>query len=419
MERETNNLEYKAGKTASFLKTVSAFANYCDGRIIFGVSDDGRIIGTSDPVSFCLDIENTINDSIDPVPEFKLSVDDKNKTVTLYVYEGLDKPYCYKNKAYKRSDSSTVAISRLEYSRLVLEGQNRSFEELDSSRDDLTFHKLEEELRRKIGINKFDEDTLKTLELCGHGVKFNKAAELISDNNDLKILDIIRFGNDIDEISERIVIEHTSILSAFDEAMAVFSRYYKIEKIVGDRREEKELLPEKAFREAVANAIVHRTWDVDQSIQIGMFKDKIEITSPGGLPSELSKEEYLRGRVSVLRNPILAGVFARLGIIERFGTGIRRINACYKTSVRKPEYEVFDNSITVILPTLSDLYNLESDEEMIVRALSPNKIMTRGEIEKACALERTKVIRLLNGLIEKHVVEKRGNGRGTRYLLKS
>ena len=56
MERETNNLEYKEGKTASFLKTVSAFANYCDGRIIFGVSDDGRIIGTSDPVSFCLDM---------------------------------------------------------------------------------------------------------------------------------------------------------------------------------------------------------------------------------------------------------------------------------------------------------------------------------------------------------------------------
>ena len=56
MERETNNLEYKEGMTASFLKTVSAFANYCDGRIIFGVSDDGRIIGTSDPVSFCLDM---------------------------------------------------------------------------------------------------------------------------------------------------------------------------------------------------------------------------------------------------------------------------------------------------------------------------------------------------------------------------
>ena len=135
-----------------------------------------------------------------------MSVDKKNGTVTLYVYEGMDKPYCYKNKAYKRSDSSTVDVSRLEYSRLVLEGQNRSYEELESSKDDLTFRKLEEELRRKIELSNFDKDTLKTLELCGRGGKFNKAAELISDNNDFKILDIVRFGDDIDEITERIAI---------------------------------------------------------------------------------------------------------------------------------------------------------------------------------------------------------------------
>ena len=418
MERETKDLEYKLDKTNSFLKTVSAFANYCDGRVIFGIRDDGEVVGVSNPVDFCLDLENLVNANIDPVPEFRLSIDEKNNTVTLYVYEGMDKPYCYKNKAYKRSDSSTAAVTRLEYSRLVLEGQNRSYEQLESSRTDLTFHKLEEELKSTIHISRFDEDTLKTMELYGNGHKFNKAAELLSDENDYKILDIVRFGNDIDEITERVIVDHVSILSAYDEAMNVFSRYYKVEKIQGDRRENVELVPEKAFREAVANSIVHRTWDVDQSIQIGMFKDKIEITSPGGLPSEISVEEYKRGRVSVLRNPILAGVFARLGIIEKFGTGIRRINSCYASAARKPEYEVFENSITVILPVLTASYNLDSSEEAIVSALKPSRIMTNREIQNATGFERTKVVRLLNGLVEKKVVEKIGSGRGTKYTLK-
>jgi len=417
MERETNNLEYKLDKTTSFLKTVSAYANYCDGRIVFGISDDGKIIGIDNPKNFCLDIENMINDNLDPTPEFKLAIDEKN-IVTLLVYEGVDKPYCYKSKAYKRSDSATVAVTRLEYSRLVLEGQNRSYEEMDSKYENLSFTKLEKELKERIEINRFDIDTLKTLQLCDRDHIYNKAAELMADDNNFKVLDIVRFGSDIDEITERVIIENTSILSAYEETMKVFARYYKVEKIKTDRREEIQLIPEKAFREALANSLVHRAWDVDQYIQIGMFKDKIEITSPGGLPSDLSKEEYIRGRVSVLRNPIIAGVFARLGIIEKFGTGIRRINACYKDEIVKPDYEIFDNSITVVLPVLGNVRSLDSQEESIVEILSSNKIMTREEIAKDSGMEKTKLIRILNKLVDKHIVEKLGTGRGTKYSLR-
>ncbi|WP_353934313.1 ATP-binding protein [uncultured Lactobacillus sp.] len=50
--------------TNTFLKTVSAFANYSDGEINFGVKDDGTVVGVKDPVQTCLNIENKINDSI-------------------------------------------------------------------------------------------------------------------------------------------------------------------------------------------------------------------------------------------------------------------------------------------------------------------------------------------------------------------
>ena len=56
-----------------------------------------------------------------------------------------------------------------------------------------------------------------------------------------------------------------------------------------------------------------------------MYEDRIEINSPGGLPEGIPTDEYLYGNISVLRNPIIAGVFYRLDIIEKFGTGITRI----------------------------------------------------------------------------------------------
>ncbi len=72
--KENRTLEYKSEMTNSFLKTVSAFANFVTGTIVFGADDQGNTVGTEDPEKTCLDIENRINDSISPKPDFTLSV---------------------------------------------------------------------------------------------------------------------------------------------------------------------------------------------------------------------------------------------------------------------------------------------------------------------------------------------------------
>ena len=53
------------------------------------------------------------------------------------------------------------------------------------------------------------------------------------------------------------------------------------------------MIPEAAFRETLANAIIHRTWDVNAKIRVMMFDDRIEVVSPGGLPSGITEREYL------------------------------------------------------------------------------------------------------------------------------
>ncbi len=83
--RETQNLEFKEKLTNTFLKTVIAFANCGSGKIKFGIRDDGSIVGVKNPVEFCLNVENKINDSIKPNPDYNLEIDPKTNVVTLTV----------------------------------------------------------------------------------------------------------------------------------------------------------------------------------------------------------------------------------------------------------------------------------------------------------------------------------------------
>ena len=61
-----------------------------------------------------------------------------------------------------------------------------------------------------------------------------------------------------------------------------------------------EKIPEAAFREAIANALIHRVWDIDSHIRFLCF-DRIEVVSPGGLPAGITAREYLSGKLSVFK----------------------------------------------------------------------------------------------------------------------
>ena len=380
--KESRNLEFKEMiQSNTFLKTVSAFANYGTGRIIFGIDDDGMINGIKNAIDFCLSIENKMNDNMNPVPLYDLNIND-DSTITLTVYESDFKPYLYKGKAYKRHDTSTIEVDRLELNRLVLEGSHQSYEELVSRKQDLTFQCLEKALKDKLAIQGLNEDILKTLDLYTKNHQYNNAAALLADQNNYKGVDIIKFGQDIDEIMDRIILENKSILLLLEESVEMYKKYYQYEKIDGTSRKIVNRIPENAFREAIANAMIHRFWDINAFIRVSMSDDRIEIRSPGGLPSGMSESEYLDGQISMLRNPIIGNVFYRLRYIEMFGTGIKRINKSYNNSLTKPQFKVYENSISIILPTVLSTASLTSEEQLIIQLFHGNLKLSRAEIEK-------------------------------------
>ena len=416
--RETRILEFKETITNTFLKTVSAFSNYDGGEILFGVDDDGNIKGLSDVKQACLDIENKINDSISPQPNYTLEIQNNDQTIKLSVKSGLQKPYLYKSKAYKRNDTATIEVDTLEFSRLVLEGKNIRFEELPCKDQELSFEILQSNLKEKIQIEAFNKDTLKTLNLYDDVNGFNNAAGLLADKNHFPGIDIVKFGENISIIQKRITFENTSVLDIYEKALSVFRDYYQYEVIQGADRKMVEKIPEAAFREAIANALIHRVWDVDLQIRVSMFDDRIEVVSPGGLPSGITEDEYLSGKLSVLRNRNLANVFYRLGFVEIFGTGITRIKQIYSEALTKPGFEVSENAIKIILPIYEESTNLTEDEKVVYKLLSKNMLKSMSEIAPYISFGKSKTTKLLKDMEQKGVITIDGKGKGTKYRIK-
>ena len=416
--RETRILEFKETITNTFLKTVSAFSNYNGGTILFGVDDDGNIKGLSDAKQACLDIENKINDSITPQPNYTLEIQNNDQTIKLTVKSGLQKPYLYKSKAYKRNDTATIAVDTLEFSRLVLDGKNISFEELPCKDQELSFEILQRKLKENIQIQTFNQDTLKTLNLYDNVNGFNNTAGILADKNHFPGIDIVKFGENISIIQKRATFENTAALDVYEKAIDVFRDYYQYEVIQGVDRKMIEKIPEAAFREAIANALIHRVWDVNSHVRVSMFDDRIEIVSPGGLPAGITVEEYLSGKLSVLRNRNLANVFYRLGFVEIFGTGITRIKQLYAESLTKPDFEVSENTIKIVLPVFETNVNLTEDEKVIYKFLSKTMLKPISEIAPYVPFGKSKTTQLLKEMGEKGVVAIEGKGRGTKYIIK-
>ena len=416
--RETKTIEFKAKITNTFLKTVSAFSNYDGGEIFFGIDDNGNIKGLADVKQARLDIENKINDSITPQPDYTLELQNNDRTIKLAVKSGLQKPYLYKSKAYKRNDTATIEVDTLELSRLILEGKNIRFEELPCEDQELTFDTLCQKLKEYIQLETFNQDTLKTLNLYSSTIGYNNAAGILADKNHFPGIDIVKFGENISVIHKRATFDHMSILAVYEKTLEVFKDYYEYEEIQGTDRKKIEKIPEAAFREAIANALIHRVWDVEPQIKVSMLDDRIEIISPGGLPVGITEEEYLSGKLSVLRNRNLANVYYRLGFVEIFGTGITRIKQLYEESLKQPDFEVSENAIKIVLPVFEKNLNLTEDERKVYKILSKTMLKSISEITPYAPFGKSKTTQLLKEMEKKGIVKIEGRGRGTKYVIK-
>lgn len=145
------------------------------------------------------------------------------------------------------------------------------------------------------------------------------------------------------------------VYEQLENAQRFLLQYLKLgAEIAGIRRKDLYELPVAALREVLANAVIHRNYLVHGYIQVSIFDDRVEISSPGTLYDHLTKQQMLSGG-SRLRNPLIAGIFMRMGIVEQWGTGIQRVfEICHANQIPPPTYSIQGDAVIATFHRLKE-----------------------------------------------------------------
>jgi ATP-dependent DNA helicase RecG len=367
--------------------------------------------------------------------------------------QGARKPYLVtgETRPYVRVGSSNREAQDEEVRRLYIEGSEGGFEALPgrgATLADLSETLIAAYLRRReetsgqpLGLSW--EETLRGLGcLVERGATWRptNAAVLLFAEDPQRLIGqaevaCVRFkGADVVSYIDRRDLRGP-LYQLVDDAEQFIYRHMKVgRRIEGFVGVEYREYPEEAVREALVNAVVHRDYSRrGQRIRVFMFDDRIEVYSPGTLPPGISLEKMRRLEPqSVLRNPLIVGVFRDLGkrYIERLGTGIRRMAlAMEEYGLPRPHFEEVGSEFRVTLMGPGERFMAEAGElpawttglnERQVEAMlyvGAHGRITNREYQSLLGVSYDTAHRDLRELLEKGLVKRQGKGRATCYVL--
>ena len=403
LKGESEKTEFKENaKTNTYIKAVVAFANGNGGKIVFGVKDNREIVGVENEFEVMDGIINAISDSCYPmiVPDISLHTLE-NKTVILVEIEGgKKKPYYLKSKGmqkgtYIRSGATTRIIEE-DYvlKELVLEGENKYFDQQVCHGESVSDEEIEkfcewlEKLARKNSendteIRKVTRNTLlswKVLEEKNGRIFPTNAYILLSGKENREVSRKIQCGVFKGETRRTFVDKKEfegSIIMQLEKAYQyVLEKINLSSDIVGIYRVDKYEIPPKSIREVIANAVIHRSYLEPNDIQVALYDNRLEITSPGMLLSGVNVKRMKEG-YSKLRNRAIASVFAYVNIIEKWGSGIPRImDEIREYGLQEPEFIAFENDFRV------NIYRKSYNTTQSTQGSTQNRINTTQAISK-------------------------------------
>lgn len=380
MMDESKSIEFKEclpEKSIKHMKTVVAFANGTGGKIIFGVKDDTReIVGidTEDIFKIMDSVTNAIVDSCEPViiPDVTLhSISDKT-VIVVEIKHGSQTPYYIKSMGrdlgtYIRASGTTRLADENRLMELLFEGKNRSYDReickgITITDDDIQL--LCQQLKEVALKNSEDEQkaTIKDVTkntLLSWGV-------LVEQNNIIypthayalltgyPILEVVTQCGVFKGKDRSIFIDRREftgpLYKQVDEAYKyVLSKINLGASIEGLYRQDIYELPIKSIREIISNAILHRSFIDVGNVQIALYDDRLEVTSPGMLLSGVTLEKMKEG-YSKIRNKAVACAFTYMKISERWGSGIPRLyKECQDRGLQEPKLIDMDGDFRVNL----------------------------------------------------------------------
>ena len=365
---ESKTLELKSElpqQSEKYIKTLVAFANTAGGKLIVGVRNkDKAVLGVSNAAVAADRIATTLSQMCVPLltPNIYRETVDGKDLVIAEIYPGATTPYYIKSQGiekgtYVKVGGTTELADDAQIRELQLRGASQSYDAqiyVGQPYDEKAAHalcKVIDEYRRQSAEAKGNDApaqkvTPTNLENWGLLRRFeskllpSRAFMLLTENPfEFAKIQCAQFKG-----TDRVVFldrrEYSGPLyEQIEEAVQFVLRNIRFgAEISGLLREDSYELPIVAIREAIINATIHRSLQLTSAVQVALYDDRLEVSSPGALFGSLTLEQALAGSTA-LRNPKVAKVFEEMDLFESWGTGLRRIReSCKKLGLPEPEF---------------------------------------------------------------------------------
>lgn len=434
-ERESKTLEFKQQlpNFSGLIKTCVAFANGAGGKIIIGVDDNTRaVVGVheEDRNRVYDEFPNSVYDATSPslLVEIYERTFDELGVMIIEIPASIKKPVFVKKEGtpagiYLRAGSNTRKASPEYVEELIRENKRTHYDEETIQADlDILSDRVLRSLFKKIDSRQLQSEKIVNVSSTNAKKLFPTVAGVLSccDNPDLYVPEAIiictRFsgveGRDIIQSEEIHGTIESQIETSFQLVRSWLVRDYQL---VGAKLAGKSMIPEVALREAIVNAVIHRKYWIPGAVKIALYDDRLEIFNPGGFPGLVDMNSLGDG-TTYLRNPNLARIARRLGLLEKLGTGIKMIlESCSKANIMTPQFIESADSVKLVfrfLPSDNPSFN---EEEKIIGLFSFKNEITVNEVESCLNVSRNTATRKLNQLIKLGKIRREGRGPAVRY----
>jgi len=442
---EATEYEFKStvevNKPRSWLKTVSAFANGVGGSIYFGVSEDGVAIGLDNAQKAAEQVSELIKARIEPAIKSvvlePLKADGKD-ILRVQISGGANTPYYYMGDGtkmvYYRIGNESAQAPAAVLNELLLKGLHQTFDALETKYrfSDYSYTLFEATYKQKTGfaIDKprdyrsfgmlMGDDTLTYVgALFADQCPIYQSRVFCTRWNGLKKGGLYVDALDNDEFQ-------SNAISLLTDALKFVRHNSSVKwKKTGTGRIEMPDYPSEAVHEALVNALVHRDYMIQGSeIHVDMYDDRLEIVSPGGMPDGKRIQDLNIDDVpSIRRNPIICDLFSRLKLMERRGSGLRKIIDQYPEDAA-PSFRSTEQSFVVTLKNLNyvklstphgDEVGVDNGDEnnvnLILNAIFENPKITQNNIAIKTGLSTRTVSREIRELRDTGVIRRVGSDR--------
>jgi predicted HTH transcriptional regulator len=362
---ETETIEFKktTGELREGIVSLCAMLNKGGyGTLYFGIKDNGEVVGQQIGDRTLREVSQGIANYLKPqiIPTISLELMDGRNVIKVYV-NGTNQPYSAFGKYYMRSADEDRELLPEQLMALMLKKEEiDKISKIEAENQNLTFTQLKS-LYITNGLTINNEYFEENLGLKLKDGKYNYMAELLADKNDVSIKVVTFKGKDKTEMVRRTEFGYKCLISAMQQVLThIESLNETMVKIGTQKREERFLFDMRSFREAWINACLHTRWYRKNPPAVYVFSDRMEIISTGGLPEDLTKEEFYRG-ISRPVNSKLQKIFGQLGYVEQTGHGVPLIIGNYG----KHAFEIMDNYINVVIPFEKDFeYGIENRNDL-------------------------------------------------------